>query len=108
MTSAQPRLDDWFLGPDERGNPATSIRPWTTGNLVEPLVHGAEYFPRLVERVTALRAGDLLMFTDWRGDADQVLVDGTTLADLLGDAAERGVLVRGLVWRSHLDQIGMN
>jgi phosphatidylserine/phosphatidylglycerophosphate/cardiolipin synthase-like enzyme len=102
------RLDDWFLGPDERGNAATSLRPWTTGNLVEPLVHGAEYFPRLVERVRALRAGDLLAFTDWRGDADQVLIDGVTLADLLGEAAERGVLVRGLVWRSHLDQVGMN
>src|SRR3954447_11093258 len=37
------RLDDWFLDPDERGNPATLIRSWTTGNLVRPLVHGAEY-----------------------------------------------------------------
>src|SRR4051794_6154884 len=102
------RLDDWFLDPDERGNASTTIRPWTTGNLVRPLVHGAEYFPMLVERVQALRAGDLLAFTDWRGDADQVLVDGVTLSDLIGDAAERGVQVRGLVWRSHLDQVGMN
>jgi phosphatidylserine/phosphatidylglycerophosphate/cardiolipin synthase-like enzyme len=102
------RRDDWFLGPDERGNATTAIRPWTTGNLVEPLVHGAEYFPRLVERVRALQAGDLLMFTDWRGDANQVLIEGVTLADLIGGAAERGVLVRGLVWRSHLDQVGMN
>jgi len=102
------RLDDWFLGPDERGNAATTIRPWTTGNLVEPLVHGAEYFSRLVEAVRSLGTGDLLMFTDWRGDSDQVLIEGVTLGDLLGEAAERGVNVRGLVWRSHLDQVGMS
>ncbi|HSP38748.1 MAG TPA: phospholipase D-like domain-containing protein [Frankiaceae bacterium] len=118
MTPPHPRLDDWFLGPDERGNPATEIRPWTTGNLVEPLIHGAEYFPRLFAAVEALEAGDLFVFTDWRGDADEVLVSGSEdqddergtvrLADLLGGAAERGVLVRGLVWRSHVDQVGMN
>src|SRR6195952_1920430 len=97
------RLDDWFLGPDERGNPATAIRPWTVGNAVEPLVHGGTYFPRLAAAVDALEAGDLLAFTDWRGDVDQVLVDDPergklTLGDVLADAAERGVLVRGLVW----------
>src|SRR4051794_33332004 len=111
MSSRSPRLDDWFLGPEERGNPGTDLRPWTTGNRVDPRVHGAEYFPRLVSAVQALVAGDLLAFPDWRGDADQILVDGDPplrLADLLGGAAERGVCVRGLVWRSHLDQVGMN
>ncbi len=107
------RLDDWFLGPDERGNPATAIRPWTVGNDVEPLVHGGTYFPRLVAAVDDLEAGDLLAFTDWRGDVDEVLVDDPergrlTLGDVLAGAAERGVLVRGLVWRSHADQVGMN
>src|SRR4051812_46794343 len=102
------RLDACFLGPDERGNPATLIRPWSTGNLVEPLVHGANYFARLVEAVRKLGAGDLLAFTDWRGDAGQTLVEGGTLAELLEDATKRGVVVRGLVWRSHLDQVGMS
>jgi hypothetical protein len=50
-------------------------------------------------------AGDLLLFTDWRGDADERLAgDGCTVAEIFCDAARRGVLVRGLVWRSHLDQ----
>ena len=41
----------WFLTADERGNPGTVIdrrrgddRAWTGGNMVSPLVHGAEYF----------------------------------------------------------------
>ncbi len=33
-------LERWFLESGERGNPATSIRAWTVGNLVEALVHG--------------------------------------------------------------------
>ena len=40
------RLDDWFLTPDERGNPAYSLAPWSTGNAVVPRVHGVEYFAR--------------------------------------------------------------
>jgi phosphatidylserine/phosphatidylglycerophosphate/cardiolipin synthase-like enzyme len=111
------RLDDWFLAPDERGNPDTTLRAWTTGNAVRPLIHGATYFRRLVEAVGSLGPGDLLAFTDWRGDADEVLTEQEAgepgsrtvrLSDLLGEAAERGVLVRGLVWRSHADQVGMN
>src|SRR4051794_41860166 len=58
---------NWLLTDEERGNPATRIPPWTTGNLARPLVHGAAYFDRLVEEVEALGAGDHLFFTDWRG-----------------------------------------
>ncbi len=118
MSSPSPWLDDWFLGPEQRGNPSTDLRPWTTGNRVEALIHGVTYFARLVEAVSVLQPGDLLAFTDWRGDADEILVDGDATApdggspvrlnDLIGGAAERGVHVRGLVWRSHLDQVGMN
>jgi phosphatidylserine/phosphatidylglycerophosphate/cardiolipin synthase-like enzyme len=52
-----------------------------------------------------MRDGDLLLFTDWRGDPDQLL-DGAgpaTVSRLLCAAARRGVQVRGLLWRSHLD-----
>src|ERR1039457_5751908 len=102
----------WLLTARERGNPATRLddrhaggEAWSTGNEVRPLVHGAAYFAELVAEVRKLRAGDLLLFTDWRGDADERLAgDGCTVAEILCDAARRGVLVRGLVWRSHLDQ----
>ena len=47
-----------------------------TGNLAEPLIHGAAYFDRLVDEVEALGAGDHLFFTDWRGDPDQRLRAG--------------------------------
>lgn len=102
---------DWLLTAAERGNPDTSVdahhpdgRAWSTGNAVTPLVHGATYFDALLAAVRATRRGDLVLFTDWRGDPDEALDDaGTTVSAALCEAAERGVVVKGLVWRSHLD-----
>ncbi len=102
-------LSSWFLTPKERGNPDTEIdagRPdgtaWTQGNLVRPLVHGASYYRRLRQVLLALTPGDRVHFTDWRGDRDELLApEGPAVGDLLAELAHRGVLVRGLVWRSH-------
>ena len=99
-----------FLTAEERGNPDTRLdsrhlggRAWTTGNDVQPLIHGAVYFRALYRAVTAMGRGDLLMFTDWRGDPDERLDGpGTELALVLAAAAERGVEIRGLLWRSHV------
>ena len=89
-------MSDWFL--------PESTRPVRAGNAVLPHVHGSDYFARLVEVIEQTVAGDEVCFTDWRGDADQLLTDdGPTVASLLGDAARRGVRVRGLLWRSHSD-----
>jgi phosphatidylserine/phosphatidylglycerophosphate/cardiolipin synthase-like enzyme len=103
-------VTDWLLTAQERGNPDTSIdarhadgRAWTAGNEVSPLIHGRTYFAALYEAVSATRAGDLVLFTDWRGDPDEQVADGVSVSALLCHAAERGVAVRGLVWRSHLD-----
>ena len=106
------RLDEWFLTPAERGNPATRLDSrhpdglaWSAGNDVRPLIHGATYFAELMVRVRAMEAGDLLLFTDWRGDPDERLDGpGTAVASVFGAAAAREVLVRGLLWRSHLDR----
>jgi phosphatidylserine/phosphatidylglycerophosphate/cardiolipin synthase-like enzyme len=105
-------LDEWFLTATERGNPATRLdsghpdgTAWTTGNRVRPLVDGAAYFTELLAGIRAMRAGDLLLFTDWRGDPDERLDGpGTEVSQVLADAAGRGVIVRGLLWRSHLDR----
>jgi phosphatidylserine/phosphatidylglycerophosphate/cardiolipin synthase-like enzyme len=95
---------DWFLTEKERGNTASSIPDWRDGNQVEPLIHGATYFDRLATEVDSLGPGDHLFFTDWRGDPDERVRDGgPTIAELFSRAAERGVVVKGLVWRSHLD-----
>src|SRR4051812_12953067 len=96
-------LADWFLRPDERGNPATTLdsrhpdgAAWTSGNSVRPLIHGASYFPALLAAVNATRAGDLIVFTDWRGDPDERLDGaGTEIGRVLCTAAERGVVVKG-------------
>ncbi len=106
---------DWLLTQDERGNPRTRLddghpgrQAWSEGNLVRPLIHGATYFAELYERLEATRAGDLVLFTDWQGDADERLTGepGSEVADVLARADERGVDVRGLVWRSHWEAIG--
>jgi phosphatidylserine/phosphatidylglycerophosphate/cardiolipin synthase-like enzyme len=99
-------VTDWFLTADERGNPASKLPAWCEGNRVEPLVHGSVYFDRLATEVQALREGDHVFFTDWRGDPDEKMRDdGPTVAELFSDAARRGVIVKGLVWRSHLDKL---
>jgi phosphatidylserine/phosphatidylglycerophosphate/cardiolipin synthase-like enzyme len=99
-------LDQWFLTMRERDNPACELPAWCAGNDVRPLVDGATYFARLAEEVPELEPGDQLFFTDWRGDADELLTpDGPAVAELFGDAARRGVLVKGLMWRSHSDEL---
>src|SRR4051812_6693173 len=111
-TGYRRRVDDpaqWLLSAEERGNDATALPAWTTGNLARPLVHGATYFDRLVEEVEALEAGDQLFFTDWRGDPDEQLREGgPTVAELFSAAISRGVCVRGLVWRSHWDKLSFS
>ena len=71
---------EWFLSASERGNLVTVLdrshregEAWSFGNDVQPLVHGDAYFLELVRCVQAMQAGDLLLFTDWRGDPDQLL-----------------------------------
>ncbi|MDO9486351.1 MAG: phospholipase [Actinomycetota bacterium] len=99
----------WFITADERGNPDTCIDSrhadgisWTVGNSLEPLVHGSLYFRQLLSAVEQLRGGDLLLFTDWRGDPDQHLdAAGAEVGAMFAAAAARGVDVRGLLWRSH-------
>ncbi|MGY1802849.1 phospholipase D family protein [Blastococcus sp. SYSU D00922] len=101
--------EQWMLTGEERGNPHTDLPAWTAGNLAEPLLHGSTYFDRLVDEVRALNAGDHLFFTDWRGDPDEKLRDeGPTVAELFSEAVQRGVCVRGLVWRSHMQQLSLN
>ncbi|MEO9139936.1 MAG: phospholipase D family protein [Jatrophihabitans sp.] len=109
-------LTDWYLTARERGNPANHLdrrhrdgAAWSTGNEVTPLIHGAVYFRELVACLARVRADDLVLFTDWRGDPDQALdEDGIHVSRALCEAAERGAVVRGLIWRSHLDRLSFS
>ena len=103
---AVAELADWFLTAEERGNPATRTFPpgaraagpsrWSTARATS-----TSWSPRS-RRSTP---GDYVFFTDWRGDPDQKVRDeGPTIAELFCTAAERGVVVKGLMWRSHLDK----
>ncbi|MEO6882266.1 MAG: phospholipase, partial [Mycobacteriaceae bacterium] len=107
---------DWFLSAAERGNPATRLdrrhrdgRAWTSGNEVVPLVHGVTYFAELLRCLGELRPGDLALFTDWRGDPDERLDEpGAQVTTALCEAAGRGAVVKGLIWRSHLDKLSFS
>ena len=105
--NGEPALQDWFLTNDERGNPATRLRPWTEGNTVDLRVHGHAYFGTLAERLARTGSSELVLFAGWRGDGDQALSDGgPTVAEALAGAARRGARVCGLLWRSHLEVFG--
>ncbi len=108
---------DWLLTKSERANQQTVLDAqhagddaWSSGNHVRPLVHGATYFAELCERIKDTRPGDLIYFTDWRGDADELLTGDpdSEVEDLLSAADRRGVDVRGLIWRSHWDKLSFN
>ncbi|WP_433084125.1 phospholipase D family protein [Dactylosporangium sp. CA-052675] len=102
-------MSEWFLSAEERGNPHTGLAPWTDGNAVRPLIDGREYYDALLPAIRGTRRGDLILFTDWRGDPDQRLDgDGTEVSRVLCEAAERGVIVKGLMWRSHFDRLQFN
>jgi phosphatidylserine/phosphatidylglycerophosphate/cardiolipin synthase-like enzyme len=110
-------ITSWFLTRGERGNPSTRLdtrhldgSAWTEGNLVRPLIHGSTYFAELHHRVLQLREGDVLMFVDWRGDPDERLSSSpdSQVGKVFADAAQRGVDVRGLVWRSHWDRFAFS
>jgi phosphatidylserine/phosphatidylglycerophosphate/cardiolipin synthase-like enzyme len=105
--AAAPEPDDpaiaaWFLTDDERANQETDLRAFSVGNQVIPLVDGAMYFARLCVELSATQAGDQVYFLDFRGDMDELLTEraGTEVGKVLGAAAERGVGVFGLLWRS--------
>jgi phosphatidylserine/phosphatidylglycerophosphate/cardiolipin synthase-like enzyme len=97
-----PAVARWFLTEAERGNPASGLRRLSTQNLVTPLVDGAAYFSRLREELLATGPGDQVYLADFRGDLDELLDGpGSEIGRLLGDAADRGVEIFGLLWRSH-------
>jgi phosphatidylserine/phosphatidylglycerophosphate/cardiolipin synthase-like enzyme len=115
-SSARTAPGAWLLDASARGNPDTGIDrrrgdgiAYTTGNDVRPLVHGSVYFAELLRTIEATVAGDLVMFTDWRGDPSERLDgDGTEVSRVLCAAASRGVIVKGLVWRSHWDKLAFS
>lgn len=114
--STRTTPEGWLLDGDGRGNAFTTVdrrrgdgRAYTTGNDVRPLVHGSVYFAELLKTLQATVAGDLVMFTDWRGDPSERLAgDGTEVSRVLCAAASRGVIVKGLVWRSHWDKLAFS
>ncbi len=111
-------IREWLITRSERANPRTTIddqhpgdQAWSDGNVATPLIHGRQYFADLYPRIEAAGPGDLLWFTDWRGDPDERLVaddPNSEIASVLSRAARRGVDVRGLVWRSHWDKLAFS
>lgn len=113
-TVEQVQEDDaesWLLTAAERGNAATELdrrhpdgAAWTRGNLVRPLLDGAEYFRRLRAEIADTRAGDQIYFAAWIGDPEEQLdASGASLGSELSRAVRAGVSVNGLFWCPYLD-----
>ena len=99
--SPDPAVAKWFLSAAERGNPASDLRTWTTGNQVQPLVHGATYFAALHAELEQVEPGDRIYFVDFRGDmTEQLAGPGTEVGTVLSRLAASGVVLYGLIWRS--------
>lgn len=116
-SSVDTTVQRWFLSAAERGNRHTRIDDrhpdglaHSEGNVVRAIVHGAPYFAELAERIGATGSGDLVYFVDWWSNPDEQLTEDetVTVSSVLSAAAERGVRVRGLLWRSHWGIIGFN
>ncbi len=102
-------LERWFLSAAERRNPASDIRPWTTGNRVEPLIDGATYFAALYRALSAAGVGDQVYLVDFRGDTGEELAgSGTDVGGVLSRLAGRGATVFGLIWRSQPDWLSQS
>ena len=107
---------DWLLTKSERANALTRVDDlhpgnvaWSEGNLVRPLVHGATYF------------AELLRATRWRPRRPGALhrlarrprraagrEPGTEVVRRAVPTRPRAACdVKGLVWRSHLDQLSL-
>ncbi len=116
MSVSSVTATGWYLTARERNNRHTTVdsrhsdgAAFTSGNEVRALIHGAVYFAELCERIEAMAAGDLVLFTDWRGDPDEHLGPGRdSVSTVLCRAATRGVIVKGLVWRSHWDRLAFS
>lgn len=110
----RPEVARWLLTASERDNPHTRLddphpgeTAWSTGNLVRPIVDGADYFAELHRVIEATTEGDLVLFAGWQIDGDQLLTDDPTssLLAVLDRAENRRVQVCALVWRSHTEQL---
>ncbi len=100
--ASDPAIERWFLSESERGNAESGLRSFSEGNSVRSLVDGSAYFPRLCAELNAAREGDQVYLLDFRGDLQERLDGpGSEIGRILGDAADRGVQIFGLLWRSH-------
>jgi phosphatidylserine/phosphatidylglycerophosphate/cardiolipin synthase-like enzyme len=82
---------------------ASGSYPRREGNLVRPLIGGAEAFARIAEAVDAAQHRAWLTVAFYADDFH--VPDGRGLFDLLDGAAARGVDVRALFWRPNPDSL---
>jgi phosphatidylserine/phosphatidylglycerophosphate/cardiolipin synthase-like enzyme len=108
-TSAAPA--EWFLNHAERGNPWSRLdgrdpgsTAWSEGNLAQPLIDGAEYFPRLVAELADVHAGDQVYLSAWIVDQDKQLDGtGTSMREQFARVLRDGASVHALLWWPYLD-----
>ncbi len=106
------KLADWLLAPGERGNPATRLESRRPGEWRGR--RGTRYDPSFTARCTSVncsrpsapnsRATCCCSPTGAAIQTNGLDGPGSEIGQVLCAAAERGVIVKGLIWRSHLDR----
>lgn len=104
----------WFLDAAEiaaaRGNAELNrtLRVFTTGNLVQPLIDGEAYMQSLHDDLIRTGRGDFFHFTAWRLNITQDLVppgvpsatSPTRFDNVVRAAAARGMTPSALIWKA--------
>ncbi|TDD07602.1 phospholipase [Saccharopolyspora terrae] len=102
---------EWFLTHAERDNPWSRLdgrdpgsTAWSEGNLAQPLIDGAEYFPRLVAELADVQAGDQVYLSAWIVDQNKQLDGtGTSMREQFARVLRDGASVHALLWWPYLD-----
>ncbi len=90
---------DWFLGDSE-----TLLQPaYTSGNSVEALIDGGEYFSQLLKYMEMLENDGVLYLAAWRLTPNALLnpenvSNPISISNALGGIMDSGVKVRALLW----------
>jgi phosphatidylserine/phosphatidylglycerophosphate/cardiolipin synthase-like enzyme len=101
-----PDPERWFLS--DRQNPYTKLQLFTSGNLVEALVDGANYMRSFGALLNSTESGDSVYYAGWHLAPGQQLESGkpeTSIESLMANARNRdvgiNVLLSGHSWNEN-------
>lgn len=99
--------DNWFLN----DHLTPRVPPYTSGNLVVPLVDGAAYMRDLHQHLSAMGMGDYMHLAAWRLTPSEQLIRGHDVSspflEQVKDMISNGVEVKAIVWHFPGSELGI-